>query len=31
MAEVLEEWGVERALVHGGFSSVLALEPPPGA
>jgi len=30
MAEVLEEWGVERALVHGGFSSVLALEPPPG-
>lgn len=30
MAELLEEWGVERALVHGGFSSVLALEPPPG-
>ena len=30
MAEVLEEWGVERALVHGGFSSVLALDPPPG-
>ncbi len=30
MAEVLEEWGVERALVHGGFSSVLALEPPSG-
>ena len=29
MAELLEEWGVERALVHGGFSSVLALEPPP--
>ena len=28
MAEVLEEWGVKRALVHGGFSSVLALEPP---
>jgi len=30
MAEVLGEWGIERALVHGGFSSVLALEPPPG-
>lgn len=30
MAELLEEWGVHRALVHGGFSSVLALEPPPG-
>jgi len=30
MAEVLEEWGLERAMVHGGFSSVLALEPPPG-
>jgi thiamine biosynthesis lipoprotein len=29
MADVLEEWGIERALVHGGFSSVLALEPPP--
>jgi thiamine biosynthesis lipoprotein len=29
MAEVLEEWEVPRALVHGGFSSVLALEPPP--
>jgi thiamine biosynthesis lipoprotein len=29
-AEVLEEWGIECALVHGGFSSVLALEPPPG-
>lgn len=28
MAELLEEWGVGRALVHGGFSSVLALEPP---
>jgi thiamine biosynthesis lipoprotein len=28
MAEVLEEWGLARALVHGGFSSVLALEPP---
>jgi thiamine biosynthesis lipoprotein len=30
MADVLDEWGVERALLHGGFSSVLALEPPPG-
>ncbi|HSK10523.1 MAG TPA: FAD:protein FMN transferase [Vicinamibacterales bacterium] len=30
MAELLEEWGVGRALVHGGFSSVLALEPPAG-
>ena len=28
MAELLEEWGIERALVHGGFSSMLALEPP---
>ena len=26
MAELLEEWGIVRALVHGGFSSVLALE-----
>lgn len=30
MAEVLDDWGIDRALVHGGFSSVLALEPPPG-
>jgi thiamine biosynthesis lipoprotein len=30
VAELLEEWGLERSLVHGGFSSVLALEPPPG-
>jgi thiamine biosynthesis lipoprotein len=29
MAELLEEWGLRRALVHGGFSSVLALEAPP--
>jgi thiamine biosynthesis lipoprotein len=29
MAELLEEWGLSVALVHGGFSSVLALEPPP--
>jgi thiamine biosynthesis lipoprotein len=27
MAELLEEWGLHRALLHGGFSSVLALEP----
>ena len=31
MAELLEEWDVPRALVHGGWSSVLALEPPPGS
>ena len=31
MAELLEEWGLERALVHGGFSSLLALEPPSDA
>lgn len=30
MAKVLEEWGLEASLVHGGFSSVLALEPPAG-
>jgi FAD:protein FMN transferase len=30
MAELLEEWGLHTTLVHGGFSSVLALEPPPG-
>jgi FAD:protein FMN transferase len=29
MAEVLEEWEIPHALLHGGFSSVLALEPPP--
>lgn len=28
MAELLEDWGLHAALVHGGFSSVLALEPP---
>ncbi len=27
-AELLEEWGLGKALVHGGFSSVLALDPP---
>jgi thiamine biosynthesis lipoprotein len=30
MAEVLAEWGVGRALIHAGFSSVLALEAPEG-
>jgi thiamine biosynthesis lipoprotein len=29
MAETLEEWEIRRALVHGGFSSVRALAPPP--
>ena len=28
MAELLDEWDLERALVHGGFSSVLALDAP---
>jgi thiamine biosynthesis lipoprotein len=31
VAELLEEWGLDRAFVHGGFSSALALEPPEGA
>jgi thiamine biosynthesis lipoprotein len=30
MADLLDEWGLTQALVHGGFSSMLALEPPPG-
>jgi FAD:protein FMN transferase len=30
MAELLEEWGIEHALVHGGQSSVVALDPPRG-
>ena len=29
VAELLEEWGIPRALIHGGWSSVLALGPPP--
>lgn len=29
IAEVMEEWEIAQALIHGGFSSVLALEPPP--
>jgi thiamine biosynthesis lipoprotein len=31
MAELVEEWGLERTLVHGGRSSVLALDPPRGS
>jgi thiamine biosynthesis lipoprotein len=31
MAALLREWDVDRALIHGGFSSVLALEAPEGA
>jgi thiamine biosynthesis lipoprotein len=30
VAELLEEWGVRSAVVHGGFSSVRALDAPPG-
>jgi FAD:protein FMN transferase len=30
MAETLREWSIDRALIHGGFSSVLALDAPPG-
>jgi FAD:protein FMN transferase len=30
VAELLEDWGLHSALVHGGFSSMLALDPPPG-
>jgi thiamine biosynthesis lipoprotein len=29
VAELLEEWEISRALIHGGWSSVRALEPPP--
>lgn len=29
VAELLEEWGLRSALVHGGYSSMLALDPPP--
>ena len=31
VAELLEEWGIPRALVHGGFSSVRALDAPADA
>ncbi|OHB65517.1 MAG: hypothetical protein A2Y76_04485 [Planctomycetes bacterium RBG_13_60_9] len=30
MADMLREWSIDRALIHGGFSSVLALDPPQG-
>jgi thiamine biosynthesis lipoprotein len=30
MAELLEEWGLVRAFVHGGFSSAIALDAPAG-
>jgi thiamine biosynthesis lipoprotein len=30
MAELLEDWDIRSALIHGGFSSVLAREAPPG-
>jgi thiamine biosynthesis lipoprotein len=30
MAEALDEWEIRRALIHGGHSSVLALDSPPG-
>ncbi|MEN6335469.1 MAG: FAD:protein FMN transferase [Phycisphaerales bacterium] len=30
MAETLREWSIDRALIHGGFSSVLALDAPAG-
>jgi len=30
MAEVLDEWDMRQALIHGGHSSVLALDAPPG-
>ena len=31
MAEMLREWSLDRALIHGGFSSVLALDAPHSA
>ncbi len=30
MAEILDEWNVNRVLIHGGYSSVLALDAPEG-
>jgi len=30
MADLLKEWSIDRALLHGGFSSVLALDAPEG-
>ena len=29
MAELMEEWEITKTLLHGGFSSLLALDPPP--
>lgn len=31
MAALLRDWSIDRALIHGGFSSVLALDAPQGA
>lgn len=31
MAELLREWSIDRALIHGGFSTVLAMDAPHGA
>ena len=31
VAELLEDWGLDRAFLHGGFSSVVALDPPEGS
>lgn len=31
MAEILREWSIDSALLHGGGSTVLALDPPPNA
>lgn len=31
MAALLREWSIDRALIHGGYSSVLALDAPQGA
>ncbi|MHC4623308.1 MAG: FAD:protein FMN transferase [Planctomycetota bacterium] len=30
MTDLLREWGIDIAILHGGYSSVLALAPPPG-
>ena len=30
IAEILAEWGIKKALIHGGASSVLAMDPPEG-
>jgi thiamine biosynthesis lipoprotein len=30
MAELLRQWSIDRALIHGGYSSVLALDAPAG-